>query len=89
MYDGTLWASTVWEAAVATGRRALERKDYMASSKRQQTMAKRSREQAVKEKRAQKAEKREATKIAKAEGTIPEHLANRPDGEHPLDKPAE
>ena len=61
----------------------------MASSKRQQTMAKRSREQAVKEKRAQKAQRREASKIAKAEGTIPDHIAARPDGEHPLDAPAE
>ena len=61
----------------------------MASSKRQQTMAKRNREQAVKEKRAQKAAKREATRVAKAEGTIPEHLAARPDGAHPLDGPAE
>jgi hypothetical protein len=52
-------------------------------------MAKRSREQAVKEKRAQKAQRREASKIAKAEGTIPDHIAARPDGEHPLDVPAE
>jgi hypothetical protein len=61
----------------------------MASSKRQQTMAKRAREQAVKEKRAKKAERREATKISKAEGTIPQHIAERPDGEHPLDAPTD
>ena len=58
-----------------------------STSKRQQTMAKRTREQAVKEKRAQKAEKRAASRIAKVEGTIPEHLAGRNTGEHPLDGP--
>jgi carotenoid cleavage dioxygenase-like enzyme len=58
-----------------------------STSKRQQTMAKRTREQAVKEKRAQKAERRAAAKVAKIEGTIPEHLAGRNTGEHPLDGP--
>ena len=43
----------------------------MSSKKRQQTMAKRSRELAVKEKRDLKAQKKQATRDAKAAGLTP------------------
>lgn len=42
-----------------------------SSSKRQMTMAKKTREQAVRERRERKLEKKQAARLARAEGALP------------------
>ena len=52
---------------------AIERKDFVASSKKQTTMAKMARERKVQERREKKREKKQAARDAKAaEGILPE-----------------
>ena len=61
-----------------------ERKDFMASSKRQTTMAKMARERKLQERREKKQEKKQAARDAKAaEGSLPAREADdeRDDGE--------
>jgi hypothetical protein len=60
-----------------------ERKDLMASSKRQTTMAKMARERKVQERREKKMEKKQAARDAKAAGEMPavEEPAEEPEGE--------
>ena len=63
---------------------AIERKDFVASSKKQTTMAKMARERKVQERREKKREKKQAAREAKAaEAIVPAQEADgeRDDGE--------